>query len=118
LVNRVKTRYPDNFVRVIVDTDNMVFRVSRKPPDDAPDPSWQDREGDIPIPVLAMDPNIRKVPKDFKLVIPVSPSKKQVSPSKNQVPSPAKPANRRSSSGSSTSSEDMEVAQASAVPEF
>jgi hypothetical protein len=112
IVNRVKSRYPDNFVRVIVDTDKMVFRVSRKPPNDAPDPSWQDRQDDIPIPALALDPNIRKVPRDFKLEIPNSPGK-------TRVPTPAKSSTRRSSSssGSSTSSEEMDVAQAIALPE-
>jgi hypothetical protein len=111
----LKNWYPDNFVWVVVDTDKMVFRVSRKPPDDALDPSWQDRKGDIPIPALALDPNIRKVPKDFKLAIPNSPGK-------NKVPSPAKSTTRKSSSwsssGSSTSSEEMEVAQAIALPEI
>jgi hypothetical protein len=38
IVSIVKNRYKDNFVRVTVDTRNMVFKVARKPPDDAPDP--------------------------------------------------------------------------------
>jgi hypothetical protein len=81
LVDRVKKRHPDNFVRVMVDTDNMVFKVARKPPKDADDPSWQYRQGDIPIPDIALDLSLRRAPRGFKLDIPDSPSKR--TPSKS-----------------------------------
>jgi hypothetical protein len=67
IVDHVKYYYPDNFVRVNVDTTNMLFRVTRKPPDDAPSPGWKVRNEDIPIPREAMNVSAKWVPKDFKI---------------------------------------------------
>jgi hypothetical protein len=67
IVAHVKEYYPDNFVRVNVDTSRMVFRVMRKPPDDAPKPGWKVRDEDIPIPREAMDVGARWVPRDFRV---------------------------------------------------
>jgi hypothetical protein len=114
LVARVKSRHPDNFVRVRVDTDNMVFKVARQPPKDAPDPSWQYRQGDIPIPDLALDLSLRKVPMGFKLDIPDSPNKS--TPRKS---SPPKNRSRRSESASSASeAETMEVGTTDQTNEY
>jgi hypothetical protein len=76
IVTVVKNRYPGNFVRVQVDTKNMLFRVACKPPKDAEDPRWKYREPDVPIPELALDLSLRKIPSDFKLNIPDSPTKR------------------------------------------
>jgi hypothetical protein len=67
IVSHVKYYYPDNYVRVNIDTNNMVFRVSRKPPDDAPSPGWKVRDEDIPIPREAMNVSAKWVPKEFKI---------------------------------------------------
>jgi hypothetical protein len=113
LVARVKTRHPDNFVRVTVDTDNMVFKVARQPPKDAEDPSWQYRQGDIPIPDIALDLSLRKVPRGFKLDIPDSPNKK------TPVKIPQRNNNRASVSSSSASEADiMEVGGAEQINEY
>jgi hypothetical protein len=50
IVNRVKRAFPDNYVRVTVDTRDLTFKVARKPPKGAKDPGWQYRIGDIPSP--------------------------------------------------------------------
>jgi hypothetical protein len=77
IVAVVKNRYPDNFVRVTVDTKNMVFKVARKPPKDAPNPKWQYHDEHVPIPAMALDLKLRKVPTNFKLDIPATPRKDQ-----------------------------------------
>jgi hypothetical protein len=111
LVDRVKKRHPDNFVRVMVDTDNMVFKVARKPPKDAEDPSWQYRQGDIPIPEIALDLSLRRAPRGFKLDVPDSPSKK--SPIKNTPKSKSHhPRNNSVSSSSASEADIMEVGTA------
>jgi hypothetical protein len=94
IVTVVKNRYPDNFVRVNVDTKNMVFKVARKPPKDAPVSKWQYREEHVPIPAMALDLTMRRPPVDFKLDIPATP-----------------PKNRKE-----RGSVEMEVSQAQATP--
>jgi hypothetical protein len=96
IVSVVKNRYPDNYVRVAVDTQRMVFKASRKPPKDAVNSKWQYRDEDIPIPPICLDLSLRRVPKDFKLDIPVTPQKKRASVS---------------SAGTGAGTSDMEVAQ-------
>jgi hypothetical protein len=73
----------------------MVFKVARKPPKDAPNPKWQYRDEHVPIPDLALDLTLRKVPANFKLDIPATPQK----------------------SRSRTASNDMEVAAGSPGPQ-
>jgi hypothetical protein len=72
IVNEVKQVHPDNFVRVNVDTNKLVFKVARKPPKGDPDPRWKYDVKDVPIPVEAMNVTIRQVPKDFKITVPVN----------------------------------------------
>jgi hypothetical protein len=79
IVTVVKNRYPDNFVRVTVDTKNMVFKVARKPPKDAPVSKWQYRDEHVLIPAMALDLTLKKVPLNFKLDIPATPQKKRAS---------------------------------------
>jgi hypothetical protein len=76
IINEVKTVFPDNFIRVTIDTDNMVFKVARKPPKTAADRDWQYGKVDIPIPAAALDISTRKGPKDFKIEIPPASTKK------------------------------------------
>jgi hypothetical protein len=102
IVAVVKNRYPDNFVRVTVDTKNMVFKAARKPPKDAVDPRWKYREEHIPIPELALEVGLRKLPYGFKLDIPDSPGK------------PANTSRRESSNTSRRESVEMEAAGAAA----
>jgi hypothetical protein len=78
IIADVKKVYPDNFIRVNIDTDLMVFKVARKPPKDAKDNAWHYGKVDIPIPEAALDINTRKVPKDFKLEVPeVAPNRRE-----------------------------------------
>jgi hypothetical protein len=59
----------------MIDTKNMCFKVARLPPKESPDPGWHYRKGDIPIPDLALDTTLRRVPQNFRLFIPDSPQK-------------------------------------------
>jgi hypothetical protein len=95
IVQEVKSVYPDNFVRVTVDTSQMLFKVARRPPKDAPDNGWKYGKVGIPIPESALDINCRRVPKGFKLEIP-------------DIDSPAK-VSRSNSTSSSGSSVTMEA---------
>jgi hypothetical protein len=70
IVNMVKRDHPDNFIRVTVDTDNMVFNIARKPPKGAPDTRWQYGYPNVPIPDCVMDTSVRRVPEGFKLDLP------------------------------------------------
>jgi hypothetical protein len=80
LVQRVKRQFPDNYVKVHVDTRDMVFLVARNPPKDDPDPGWKYRIGDIPIPREVMDLRNRRVPKGWVLPIPVREEGEEESP--------------------------------------
>jgi hypothetical protein len=95
IVEEVKKDYPDNFIRVTLDTNNMVFKVARRPPKDAPDNGWKYGKVDVPIPESALDINCRRVPKGYKIAIP------DLSPKK---------VGRTDSSSSSISSIEMETA--------
>jgi hypothetical protein len=83
IVNRVKGSFPDHFVKVTVDTRDMTFKVARKPPKGDPDPGWKYRIGDIPIPNICFDLNIRRVPRDFILPIPVKEKEDEPTPYRN-----------------------------------
>jgi hypothetical protein len=101
IVQEAKQSYPDNFIRVTLDTNKMVFRVARRPPKDAPDNGWRYGKVDIPVPEAALDINCRKVPKGFKIYIPEA--------------SPVKTSRKDSTASSaSSSSSDSSVMEASA----
>jgi hypothetical protein len=72
IVADVKKEYPDNFVKVAVDTGKLVFKIARKPPKNAPDPKWQYDYNDIAIPVIVMESGGRKLPEGFS----IAPTKK------------------------------------------
>jgi hypothetical protein len=62
IVDNVKGQFPGHFVRVNIDLKNMLFKVSRKPPDDAADPGWKYMKVDIPIPQwMSMHVKCRRV---------------------------------------------------------
>jgi hypothetical protein len=67
IVAEVKKDFPDNYVKVAVDTEKMVFKIARKPPKNAPDPKWQYDFADVEIPSVVLDTGTRKVPDGFKL---------------------------------------------------
>jgi hypothetical protein len=67
IVAEVKKDFPDNYVKVAVDTEKMVFKIARKPPKNAPDPKWQYDFADMEIPPVVLDTGTRKVPDGFKL---------------------------------------------------
>jgi hypothetical protein len=70
IVNSAKESYPDNFIKVSIDTGRMIFKTSRKPPKSSPDPGWKYGFADIPIPECVQDTGTRKIPEGFKLEIP------------------------------------------------
>jgi hypothetical protein len=76
IVAESKKAYPDNFIRVTIDTQKMLFKVSRNAPDTSDNPGWHSRDVDIPIPTEAMDCTVKRPPRDFKLHIPPSPPQK------------------------------------------
>jgi hypothetical protein len=76
IVAECKKDYPNNFIRVTVDVNNMLFKVTRNAPDTAESPGWHSRDADIPIPPEALDLGLKKAPLGFKLHIPPSPPKK------------------------------------------
>jgi hypothetical protein len=76
IVAEVKKDYPNNYIRVTVDVNNMQFKVTKNAPDTAESPGWHSRDADIPIPAEAMDIGLKKPPLGFKLHIPPSPPKK------------------------------------------
>jgi hypothetical protein len=103
IVADVKKKYPDNFVRVAIDLKALTFKVARKPPKNAPDPSWKYREEDVPIPAEAMDLSRRRAPRGFKLtILPSSP--KNLVTARNRS---ARSASSVSSVGNGTDNMDM-----------
>jgi hypothetical protein len=108
IIDTVKSDFPDNFIRVVVDINNMVFKVARKPPKDAKDNAWKYGKVDIPIPKEALDISCRRAPKDFKIVIPdlnPQPTPLVTAPPSPPPPSEGEKAKKKGSksSGSGTS---------------
>jgi hypothetical protein len=98
IVSVVKSKYPNNFVKVTVDVKKYVFKVARKPPSDDPDPDWKNDYPEIPIPVEAMDVLTRRVPEGFKLEVPVPVPQQQPQPASNSKSKNKKKKSRNSSS--------------------
>jgi len=67
VVQHFKKDYPLSLIRVNVDTKNMCFRVSRKAKGEL---DWMKWDLTIPIPDIALDTKTKKVPPDFKVLIP------------------------------------------------
>ena len=64
VVAHVKGQFPEDKVRVAVDTTNLGLKISRKPPDY---PSWKDYKPLIPLPEEVFDVAARSVPLGFKV---------------------------------------------------
>jgi hypothetical protein len=80
LVDSTKVEYPDNFVRVSVDTGNMCFKVYRRKMVDKNfkgKKEWFTVDDSIPIPPEALDLTLRRVPEGF--VLPYLQGKKKSS---------------------------------------
>jgi hypothetical protein len=70
LVDNTKVEYPDNFVRVAVDTGNMCFKVYRRKMVDKNyrgRKEWFTVDDAIPIPPEALDLSLRRAPEGFVL---------------------------------------------------
>jgi len=68
VVTHFKKEYPDNLIKVIVDTTNMCLRVSRKPKGEQ---DWRKWDYTIPIPDAALDTKAKKAPASLVVSIPV-----------------------------------------------
>jgi hypothetical protein len=90
IVSEVKKDFPDNYIRVSVDTEDLVFKIARKPPKSATDKRWQYGFKDIPIPECVLDTSVRKIPEGFKieLVTPNTNSQQDTVPDSQEVPVP------------------------------
>ena len=60
----MKGQYPDNQVKVTVDTAKLGLKVSRRPPKY---PTWKDFSPLIPLPPEVYDVTARSVPSGFKV---------------------------------------------------
>jgi hypothetical protein len=68
-IDKVKADYPDNQVKVAVDTKRFCLKVARRCTVEGPDYSkkWNSYEKTIPLPKEALDVEARKVPEGFKI---------------------------------------------------
>ncbi len=62
VVDKVKSDFPEDVVRVNIDIENFALKVARKPPGAA---EWERKKNPIPLPSSALDVNARKLPEDF-----------------------------------------------------
>jgi hypothetical protein len=99
MVRRVKNDFPDDFVKVTVDANNFGLRVSRKPPDDAPDPEWKVIKRIFELPREALDVDTKRVPEGFRMIDLPTPSKYQ-----NRYDNPVVVRQRSVSAGSGSGS--------------
>jgi hypothetical protein len=70
VTEKVKADYPDNQVKVQVDTNNFCLKVARRFVTEGVDKKsvrWESYEKVIPLPVEALDITSRKVPEGFKI---------------------------------------------------
>jgi hypothetical protein len=73
VMNKVKKDYPNNYVRVQVDTGNMYFKVARRPHVDEKTggkKEWFNVTSALHIPTEALDVSARKVPEGFQVKWP------------------------------------------------
>jgi hypothetical protein len=68
-IDKVKADYPDNQVKVAVDTKRFCLKVARRCTVEGPDynKKWNSYEKTIPLPKEALDVVSRKVPEGFKI---------------------------------------------------
>jgi hypothetical protein len=95
VVHKVKTDYPNNQVKVQVDTQKLCLKVSRREKNTENPMKWNSYDVNIPLPKEALDIDIRTVPVGFKMhPLPPTPGK------------PGSPG-RSESSAQASSSSDM-----------
>jgi hypothetical protein len=69
VTDTVRKDYPDNQVKILVDTDNFCLKVAKRPSTEGPNKNrWDYYKNPIPLPVEALDVEARKVPDGFKFV--------------------------------------------------
>ena len=72
----VKQKYPGSIVRVNVDTNHCTLKLAKKAPGDNDFKFWDNH---IPIPDIALDVSLKKVPENFKLNVDLTESPKRLS---------------------------------------
>ncbi len=72
----VKQKYPGSIVRVNVDTNHCTLKLAKKAPGDNDFKFWDNH---IPIPDIALDVSIKKVPDNFKLNVDLTESPQRLS---------------------------------------
>jgi hypothetical protein len=90
VVNHIKPSFTNHAFRVNVDCTNLCFKVATKEKcgkDEVRD--WVPYKKVIPIPDLALDVSIRKVPENFKITWPVDSPRKASQPSEDMETQPA-----------------------------
>jgi hypothetical protein len=76
-VAKVKREFPDNFVKVTVDTTKLCLKVSHKPSGNAEDRvPWNFALEDIPLPREALDVRAKKIPENLTIADPTFANKK------------------------------------------
>jgi hypothetical protein len=65
VVEKVKADYPSNQVKVNVDCNTFSLKVSRREKSEGSSNKWESFDYKIPLPALAFDVDLRKVPDNF-----------------------------------------------------
>ena len=68
-IAEIKTDYPDDFIRISVDTQNRGLRAWRRPPGNGEE--WRKLNSLIPLPDEALDVTSRRIPEGLKMVLPL-----------------------------------------------
>jgi len=71
IIDELKDQFPDNLIRVRVDTKKMVLRPSRKPKSG----TWEKIAKEIKIPEDCLDVESREIPENFRIEWPTSPTR-------------------------------------------
>jgi hypothetical protein len=69
VTDKVKSDYPDNHVKVAVDSDKFCLKVARRPPPGNCEKKsrWLYYDRVIPLPDIALDVDSRRIPEGFKM---------------------------------------------------
>ena len=79
VINHVKADFPDNFIRVQVDANNMALRLARRPKESS---EWTYYKHDIGLPVDVLDVTSRKSPPHADLHLSNLPGNGDATPTK------------------------------------
>jgi hypothetical protein len=67
VVDTIKKDYPDNQIKVLVDTDNFCLKIAKRPTSEGQNKNrWDYYKHAIPLPPEALNVDARKVPEGFK----------------------------------------------------